>query len=78
MKLSVKIENCRIRITEPAINDVYYIEQADNDRFYIVSNNGYCGYEGEGYDDITKAIAHVKRMIKDYWVDRCEQAPKGW
>lgn len=78
MKPVVKLESFKIKISEPQINDVYFIEQGDNGRFYITSNNGYNGYEGDGHKDIEQSIKHVKNMIKTYFEDRCEPNPKGW
>jgi len=78
MKTVIKFQYSKIEITEPKISDVYFIEQADDNKFYITSTNGYNGYEAEGYIDLEKAIKHVKEMIKMYFIDRCEENPKGW
>jgi hypothetical protein len=58
-------------MTEPSIDDIYYIEQDDNGRFYITSENGYNGYEGDGHSSLVSAINHVNKMIKNYFLDRC-------
>ena len=72
MKILTTLQSTRIRITEPSIDDVYYIEQSDdNGRFYITSFRGYNGYEGAGYSSLVQAITHVNKMIKNYFVDRC-------
>ena len=78
MKISIKLQTEKIRISEPSISDVYFIEQDDNDRFYITSDNGYNGYEGDGYSDLEKAVKQVKLYIKNYFNDRGEENPKGW
>lgn len=77
MKIQVTLQSTRIKITEPQIADTYYIVQADdNKRFYISSDNGYNGYDG--FDDFEKAFKKVKHFIKNYFVARCEENPKGW
>lgn len=79
MKISTRILYRTIEISEPQIDDVYNIEQCeDTKRFYIVSDNGYNGYEGDGHKTLESAIKHCKKMIKDYFVNRCEPNPKGW
>ncbi len=78
MKLTILIQSTRIKISEALIDDVYYIEQDANNRFYITSSNGYNGYEGKGHKDLVQAINQVKKMIKNYFSDRCEVAPKGF
>ncbi len=78
MKIQTTLQSTRIKISEPMISDVYFIEQDDNNRFYITSENGYNGYEGDGHKELEQAIKHVKSMIKNYFADRCEPNPKGW
>ena len=78
MKIQITIQNSSIRISDPMIADIYYIEQSDNNRFYITSNNGYNGYEGEGHENFEKALKLVKGYIKNYFADRCEKNPKGF
>ena len=78
MKIKVTLQNERIKISEPQITDVYYIEQGDDKRFYIVSDNGYNGYEGEGHATLEAAIKLCKNYIKNYFTDRGEENPKGF
>jgi len=79
MKIQTTLQSTSIKITEPMIADIYYIEQADNNkRFYVTSDNGYNGYEGEGFSELEKAIKNVKGMIKNFFKDRGEENPKGF
>lgn len=78
MKLSITLQNEKIKISEPQINDVYFIEQDDNQRFYITSVNGYNGYEGAGHKSLEQSLSHVKKLVKDHFLNRCEENPKGW
>jgi len=40
MKVQTTLQSTRIKISEPMVADVYYIEQADdNGRFYITSES---------------------------------------
>ena len=79
MKIQVKIGYDKITISEPMIGDTYFIEQSnENDRFYITSNNGYNGYEGEGHATLERAIKLCRGYIKDYFKDRGEENPKGF
>lgn len=79
MKIQTTLQSTRIKISEPMIADTYYIEQADdNKRFYITSDNGYNGYEGDGHETLEKALKIVKGYIKNYFVDRGEENPKGF
>lgn len=79
MKIQTTLQSTRVKITEPMIADTYYIEQADdNKRFYVTSDNGYNGYEGEGHEQLEQAIKNVKSMIKNYFADRSEENPKGF
>ena len=72
MKILTTLQSTRIRITEPSIDDIYYIEQSDdNGRFYITSEKGYNGYEGDGHSSLVQAITHVNKMIKNCFLDRC-------
>lgn len=66
MKITTTLQNSRIKITEPSISDTYFIEQDEtNGRFYITSDNGYNGFEGEGYTSLVSAINNVNKMIKN-------------
>lgn len=79
MKIQTTLQSTRIKITEPSISDIYFIEQDEtNNRFYITSDNGYNGYEGEGDLSLVSAINKVNKMIKNYFYDRGEENPKGW
>lgn len=79
MKIQITLQSCSVKISEPMIADIYYIEQADdNKKFYITSDNGYNGYEGEGHEDFEKALKQVKSFIKNYFADRGEETPKGF
>jgi len=79
MKISTTLQSTRIKITEPSISDIYFIEQDEtNNRFYVTSDNGYNGFEGEGFSSLVSAIHNVNKMIKNYFNDRCEENPKGW
>jgi len=78
MKIQTTLQSTRIKISEPNISDVYFIDQDMNDRFYVSSNNGYNGHEGDGFSDLEKAIKQVKVFIKNYFTDRGLENPKGW
>jgi hypothetical protein len=79
MKIVTLLGYSKITMSEPKIEDTYFIEQSEeNHKFYITSSNGYNGYEGDGYKEIEHAIKHVKYMIKMYFVDRSEENPIGW
>ena len=79
MNIQIKLQSTRIKISEPLIDDTYYIEQADcNNRFYITSEKGYDGHDGKGLSSLEGAIKHVKKMIKDHFINRCEDNPEGW
>jgi hypothetical protein len=79
MRIQTTLQSTRIKISEPMVADVYYIEQEDdNKRYYIVSENGYNGYEGNGHATLEEALKNVKSMIKNYFVDRGEENPKGF
>jgi cystathionine beta-lyase family protein involved in aluminum resistance len=76
MKIKTKIGYEKITITEPMICDVYTIElNEETEKFFIYSNKGYntCGIVE--YGDLDKAIQHVKKLIKNYFIDRCEDNP---
>lgn len=79
MDITVKIEQSRIKIIEPHIWDVYFIEQSEVDGlFYITSQNGYNGYEGKGCKSLESALAKVKGFIKNFFSDRGEDNPEGF
>ncbi|KKQ95338.1 MAG: hypothetical protein UT21_C0006G0010 [Candidatus Woesebacteria bacterium GW2011_GWA1_39_11b] len=78
MKIKTELYNSRIKISEPSVADTYYIEQADNNRFHITSENGYSSYETAGYKELEQAIKHAKKMIKNYFLDRGEEPPAGF
>lgn len=77
MRTQTTILNGKIRISEPQISDVYFIEE-DEGRFFITSENGYSGYEGEGFQKLEQSIRQVNKFIKMYFINRCEDNPKGW
>lgn len=61
------------------INDAYQIEQnEETNKFYIWSENGYNTLGLIEYNDLDKAIQHVKKAIKTYFIDRCENNPNGF
>ena len=60
MKIQTTFQNSRVKITEPKISDIYFIEQDDDGRFYVTSDNGYSGYEGSGFSDLEKSSV-IKR-----------------
>lgn len=79
MTISTTLQSTMIKITEPSISDVYFIEQDEtNNRFYVTSDNGYNGWEGDGHKELEQAIKNVKSMIKNYFYDRGEENPNGW
>jgi hypothetical protein len=79
MKIQTTLQSTRIKISEPMVADVYYIEQADdNKRFYVVSENGYNGYEANGHSTLEAALKQAKGLIKNYFADRGEENPKGF
>jgi hypothetical protein len=78
MKILQTLESTRIKVTEPSISEIYYIEQDDNNRFYVTSSRGYNGYEGEGHSTIEAALKAIKTSIKNYFLDRCLEAPENF
>ncbi len=79
MKINTIIGNERLIISEPQISDVYIIEQDEVSKlFYIWSENGYNTQGILEFKDLDKAIAKVKSVIKNYFLDRGEENPKGW
>jgi len=79
MKLNVKIKDDKIIITEPMVDDIYYIEENEyTNKFYIRSYNGYTTAYQVEYKNIPDAIVHVKNLIKNYFSDRCIDKPKGF
>jgi hypothetical protein len=78
MKILQTLESTRIKVTEPSISEIYYIEQDDNNRFYVTSSRGYNGYEGEGHSTIEAALKAIKTSIKNYFLDRCLETPENF
>jgi len=78
MKIQITLQNSSLKISEPMIDDTYFIEQDENNRFYIISDNGYNGYEGAGFKNLEQALKHVKYFIKNYFIDKGENNPKGF
>jgi hypothetical protein len=78
MKITTTLQNEKIKLSEPSIPDVYFIEQGENGRFYITSTNGYWGYDGKGYTSLFIAIKQATNMISNFFADRCEPNPIGW
>ena len=78
MKILQTLESTRIKVTEPSISETYYIEQDDNNRFYVTSSNGLNGYEGQGHLTIEAALKYVKTSIKNYFLDRCLENPENF
>lgn len=44
-------------------NFVYTIEERYA-RFYIIGNDGYDGFEGDGHTSLVAAIKHAEKLIK--------------
>jgi hypothetical protein len=79
MKIQTKIGYSKITITEPMIADTYQIEQnEENGLFYIYSDNGYNTFGIVEFADLSKAIQYVKQIIKNYFLDRGLENPKGF
>ena len=79
MKISTKIEYNRITVSEPQISDVYFIFQfKDESGFFATSDNGYDTRGSIELKTIEGALKHVKSVIKNYFLNRCENNPKGW
>jgi homoserine trans-succinylase len=79
MKLQTKINYDRVTITEPMIQDVYVIElNEETNKFYIFSHNGYNSCGIVEFAELDKAIQQVKKIIKNYFIDRGEENPKGF
>jgi hypothetical protein len=79
MNIQTDISYQRVIITEPTIEDVYYIEKnSDTGLFYVYSSNGLNGRDYEEFKELAGAISRVKKSIKHYFIDRCEPTPKGW
>lgn len=66
-----------IKISNPHIPDWYRIEEGTDGRFYILSDNGYNGYEGKGHSSLEESIRYAKTMVRNYFHDRCEPNPEG-
>ena len=79
MKIQTEIGFGKLTITEPMIEDVYQIEKNEvTEKFYISSKNGYDTFGIVEYADLDKAIQHVRKIIKNYFIDRGEEPPKGF
>jgi hypothetical protein len=78
MKLNIEIGYGFITVKEPNIEDTYYIKGSSELGFYIQSDNGYDCQGIISHKSIDAAIKHVKKLIADYFIDRCEVEPKGW
>lgn len=79
MKIQTKIGYNKVTISEPMIQDSYIIEtNEESGKFYIWSENGYDTFGIVEYLDLDKAILHVKKVIKNYFLDRGQDNPKGF
>ena len=79
MKLQTRISYDRIVITEPKIQDVYVIvKNQETNKFYIFSHNGYNTCAIVEFIELDKAIQQVKKLIKNYFLDRGEENPKDF
>lgn len=79
MKIQTKIGYGKVTITEPMIADAYHIEiNEETSKFYIWSENGYNTMGIVEYLELDKAIQHIKKTIKTYFLDRGEENPKGF
>lgn len=79
MKIQTKIGYNKITISEPMIQDVYIIEvNEESGKFYAWSENGYSTWGFMEFSDLDKAILHVKKVIKNYFIDRGQDNPKGF
>jgi|688.fasta_scaffold2597495_1 hypothetical protein len=79
MKIQTTIGFGKVTITEPMIEDVYQIEKnEESNQFYIWSENGYNTSGIVEYADLDKAIQQVRKIIKNYFIDRGEETPKGF
>ena len=65
MKIKVTIEAFRLKVTSEVNSEIYFIEQSENEKFYITSDNGYDGYQGDGWQTIEQALKHTKSLIKN-------------
>lgn len=72
------IEYQYVKVSHDMVPDWYKIEQSENGKFYITSNNGYNGYEGNGFPKIEVAIKCARKMILNYFIDRCENNPENF
>jgi len=79
MKIIQKITYNGISCTEERIEDTYFVQQsAETGKFFIISENGYNGYGISEFNDIESALKEVKKIIKNYFIDRGENNPKNW
>lgn len=79
MKIQTTIQFNRVSMTSQFIEDVYNIEKSEDTlRFYVWSENGYNTYGIIEYSELDKAIKHVKNVIKNYFIDRGMDNPKGF
>jgi hypothetical protein len=79
MKIQTTIGYGKVTMSEPNIKDIYVIEQnEESGLFYIYSENGYNTYGIVEISDLSKAVQLVKKIIKNYFIDRGEDNPKGF
>ncbi len=79
MKIQTTIGYGKVTMSEPNIKDIYVIEQnEESGLFYIYSENGYNTYGIVEFSDLSKAVQLVKKIIKNYFIDRGEDNPKGF
>lgn len=62
-------------VIEGVNNEIWTINQDANNKFYILSSNGYNGYEGSGHNSLITAISRVNKLIASYYEDRCIDKP---
>jgi hypothetical protein len=62
--------NKRLIVSNPDCDDTYYIETGENGKFYITSQNGYNGFEGDGFKHLERAIMQAKTFINNYFEDK--------
>jgi len=55
-----------IKVCSDFVKDVYWVSQdKENHRFYIRGNNGYNGFEGDGFTSFVGAFEHAKKLLLD-------------
>lgn len=75
MNIQYKIANKKIIIIEPQIKYAFFIEQLEEGNFFVFRDMSDGGHICK---TLPQAMKKVNKMIKNYFVDRCEPNPINW